>query len=435
MSHDSPEITRLPNGLRVVSYHMPHVETVSLGVWVGVGARHETENENGISHFLEHMAFKGTTTRSARLIAEEIEQVGGELNAATSLETTAYYARVLRGDVSLALELIADILRNPLYAVDELEREREVILQEIAGTRDSPEDIAYDLFGATAYPAQALGRPVLGTKQTVKRFTADDIRAFLLTHYCADRMVVAAAGHVDHASFTRKAEALFGDMPAAVAGGDGRFAQAEYRGGFSASEKTFEQAHLLIGFEGPSYREPAFYAAQVFSGLLGGGMSSRLFQEVRERRGLCYSIFSSAWGLGDTGMLSIYAATGKDMLTELVGVVGGELRSLADNAPDVREIERARAQLKVGLAMSLESSGARAEQIARHLLVHDRVIPAAELIARVEAVTAQDLSDYARQLLNSKRPTAVVVGAGKASRKHAERTLAAFAQQRLVANA
>lgn len=408
------EVSTLGNGVRVVSYRMPHVETVSLGVWVNVGARHESKSENGISHFLEHMAFKGTEQRTARDIAEEIEQVGGELNAATSLETTAYYARVLKADVGLALELIADILQNPRYSLDDLEREREVILQEIASTRDSPEEIAYDLMNEIAYPEQPLGRPILGTQATVKKFSTEDIRGFLRRHYTANRIVVAAAGKVDHDALVRLAEKLFGQVARSTEVVPD-IVTAAYRGGARASDKAFEQSHLLLGFEGPHYRDPTFYTAQVFSGLFGGGMSSRLFQEVRERRGLCYSIYSGAWGLADTGMFSIYSATGPEMMPELIGVVRGEFERAATTVPEAREVERSKAQLKAGLMMSFESSGARVEQIARQVLVHNRIFAANELIERVEAVTPQNIRDFAQGLLERRPASAVVVGAGKKS--------------------
>ena len=235
------------NGLRVVSHHMPHVETVSLGVWVGAGARHEPEAEHGISHLLEHMAFKGTEQRSAKDIAEEIEAVGGELNAATSLETTAYYARVLEADVGLALDILADILQIPRYAQDELEREREVILQEIAATRDSPDEIAYELLQEAAFPGQSIGRPILGTTDSVTRFSAADLRAFLTANYGASRMVLSAAGKVDHAKLVRHVEAQFGGMNGGVGG---RFEAAKYVGGMRTSAKRFEQSHLRDGVRG-----------------------------------------------------------------------------------------------------------------------------------------------------------------------------------------
>jgi predicted Zn-dependent peptidase len=411
------EVTTLANGMKVVSHHMPHVETVSLGVWVGTGARHEKAAESGMSHLLEHMAFKGTAKRTAQEIAEEIEQVGGDLNAATSLETTSYYSRVLKADVPVAIEIIADILQNPTYSAEELDREREVILQEIAGTRDSPDEIAHDLLNVAAYPDQAIGRPILGTAETVGEISVADLRQFLQRHYGAGQMVLSAAGFIDHSALVRHAEALFGGLNR---GEKGELQSATYQGGAGVSLKQFEQSHLVMGFEGPSYRAPDFYTAQVFSGLFGGGMSSRLFQEVRERRGLCYAIYSSCWALGDTGMFGIHAATGAEMMDELVDVVRQEFQRAASERPADREVERSKAQLKAGLLMSLESSGARAEQMARQTLLFNRLVTPAELIEKVESVTAEGIRTFAEALITRTAPSVAVVGAGRASQGYAD---------------
>jgi predicted Zn-dependent peptidase len=412
------QISRLANGMTVVTHAMPHLETVSLGIWVSAGARHETKAEHGISHFIEHMAFKGTERRSARAIAEEIEQVGGELNAATSLETTAYYARVLKGDEGVALDILSDILQSSQHAAEEIEREREVILQEIAATKDSPDEIAYDLIHDVAFPDQPVGRPILGTPASVRSFQVDDLRRFITSHYGASRMVLSAAGGVDHGLVVRHAEALFGGLSS---GGAAVQEVARYGGGVRAFDKSFEQTHVLLGFEAPPYRRPEFYTGQVFSGLLGGGMSSRLFQEVRERRGLCYAIYSSSWGFNDSGLFCIHAATGTETMTELTEVVSRELKSLASEGPTNSEIARAKAQLKAGLLMGLESSSARAEQMARHMLVHNRLLSSAELIESVETVTADRIRDFAAQLLSGGTPSVVVVGAGRKSKGFAER--------------
>lgn len=413
----SIEITTLPNGLRIITHAMPQLETVSLGVWVGVGARFETAKQNGISHFLEHMAFKGTATRSAQAIAEEIEGVGGELNAATSLETTAYFARVLKGDEPVALGLIADILQNSNFADEEVEREREVILQEIAGIADSPEEIVYDLLQDAAFPDQPVGRAIIGTPASVRRFAPRDLRAFLAAHYGPSGMVFAAAGAIQHEAFVRHVEALFGGLSGEIGG---VAESARYVGGTRASDRRFEQSHVLFGFEGPHYYDASFYTAQVFSGLLGGGMSSRLFQEVRERRGLCYSIYSSAWGLKDAGLFAIHAATGQQMMAELIDVVRAELGAIAAAGPTAEELARAKAQLKAGLMMSLESSSARAEQMARQVMVHGRPLGSEELIEKVEGVTVSGVRDFAAALIAGPASVAVV-GAGRASRDYAER--------------
>ncbi len=407
-----PEVTRLNSGLAVVSHHMPYVETVSLGVWVGSGARHETEAENGISHLLEHMAFKGTARRSARRIAEEIEQVGGDLNAATSLESTAYYARVLRGDEAVALDILADILQQSNYDAAELEREREVVLQEIAGIMDSPEELAYDLLQDAAFPEQPVGRPVIGTPQSVARFSAEDLRRFLRQRYVAPSMVISAAGAIEHATLLRHVEAKFGSLNG---GHPDQVLATSYVGGLRSSPRAFEQSHLVFGFNGPSYRDDAFLTAQVYAGLMGGGMSSRLFQEVREERGLCYAIYASAWGLSDGGMVNVHAATGAELMDELVQVVSREMMRSADAPPAASEVERAKAQLKAGLLMSLENCGARAEQMARQLLCHGRLIPARELIDRVNAVTPEALRAFAQDMLTRAPPSVCVVGAGDRS--------------------
>ena len=411
------ELTTLPNGVRVVTHVMPHLETIALGVWIATGARHETAAEHGISHLLEHMAFKGTSKRTARAIAEEIEQVGGDLNAATSLEMTAYYARVLKGDEGLALEILADILRQSLFTPEDLVREKEVIIQEIAGIKDSPEELAYDLVQEAAYPDQPVGRPIIGTPASVAAISADDLRGFLAGHYRGPHVVISAAGAVNHARLAGHAAALFGSL-------DGDVQRAEtvaaYQGGVRHSVKSFEQSHLLTAFHGPSYRDAAFYPAQVLSGVLGGGMSSRLFQEARENRGLCYSIYSTAWGLADTGIFAIHAATGADMMAELIDVVGIELERTAAHVASDREVARAKAQLKAGLLMGLESCSARAEQMARQLLIAGRLIMLDEIIARVDDVTPEKIRSLAEQMLMAHAPSVAVVGAGRRSRRLAE---------------
>lgn len=412
-----PDISELPNGLRVVTQNMPHMETSSLGVWVGVGSRHETEAQHGLSHLLEHMAFKGTKQRSAQGIAEEIEAVGGDLNAATSVETTAYYARVLKGDEGMALEILADILQNSSFAAPDLEREREVILQEIAAIDDSPDELVYDLVHDAAYPDQPAGRPIIGTPKSVKRLSASDLRQFLATHYHPGNMVIAAAGAVRHEPFLRHVEALFGGLSR---GQTEAGAQARYTGGIRFSSKPFEQSHLMLGFESPSYLQDDYIAAQVLSGLLGGGMSSRLFQEVREKRGLCYSIYSSAWGLRDSGMFAVHAATGVDMMEPLIDVVRAELARVAADGVSAPEISRSKAQLKAGLLMSLESSSSIAETMARQLLVHGRTLSSQELVTKVDAVTQEQLRTFAARLVTAP-PSVAVAGAGRRSREFAER--------------
>lgn len=406
----SVTVTELANGMRVVTHEMPHLETASLGVWVGVGARFEGAGEHGISHLLEHMAFKGTARRSAREIVEEIESVGGDVNAATSLEVTAYYARVLKGDVALAVDLLADILQNPKFEPPELARETDVILQEIAASKDCPDDMAYDLVQEAAFPEQALGRTILGTADSVRGFAAADLRHYLGTHYRPGSMVLAGAGAVDHDSLVKLAEASFAAGEKAPAE---KPVSARYQGGIRFGDNAFEQTHVVLAFEGPSYRDDAFYSSQILSSILGGGMSSRLFQKIREQRGLCYSIYSYCWGLMDTGLFGVHAATSEEQVSELLELVKRELAEAADRLPEEAEIIRAKAQLKAGLLMSLESSGTRAEQLARQLLVFGRPLGIDELTEKVEAVSRETVRAQAERLFGAADASMALVGPAK----------------------
>jgi predicted Zn-dependent peptidase len=285
----SVEVTRLPSGLTVVTAEMPHLETASLGVWVGSGSRDERSDEHGISHLLEHMAFKGTTRRTARQIAEEIEAVGGDLNAATSVETTAYYARVLKADVPLALDVLSDILSDPAFDPEELQREQNVIVQEIGAVEDTPDDLIWDRLQTIAFPDQPVGRSILGTPATVRSFDRRRIAGYLTRNYRGPDMVVAAAGAVDHRAVVREAEhrfASFTSAPAPVP------ESARFVGGSHLEARDLEQVHVALAMSGVPHRDPSLMSLDVFANVLGGGMSSRLFQEVREPRGLCYAIHS-----------------------------------------------------------------------------------------------------------------------------------------------
>ena len=403
----SVRCSTLRNGLRVVTDNFPRLETASLGIWVDVGSRCETLEQHGVSHFLEHMAFKGTPSRSARELAEQIESVGGEVNAATSLESTAYFARVMKADVRLALEVIADILSNPLFDPEELERERSVILHEIAATHDQPDDLVFDLAQEAAFPDQSLGRPILGSVGSVASLGAADLQAFLTKNYTAPAMILVAAGAVDHDTVVREAEQLF-------TGFDGqapyRSEGARYAGGTAGVDRDLEQSHLVLAYEGVPYSDSDFFAAQILAGIVGGGMSSRLFQEAREKRALCYSIYAYCWGLTDTGLFGVNAGTGPDEVEELMALVGRELARAASAPPSEAELDRAKAQLRAGAVMCLESSGARAEQLARHMLRYGRPIPLEELITKVDAVGGEDVRRLAERLLVQAEPTLSIVG-------------------------
>lgn len=412
----TPRLSRLGNGFRVASFHMGHVESASLGIWIGVGSRVESAEEHGLSHLIEHMAFKGTPTRTARSIAETIDGVGGEINAATGLESTAYFARVLKEHVPLALEILADIVQNPSFRAADLEVERDVVLQEIAAAADTPEDLVYDRAEQTAFPDQPLGRPILGTAERVAGFRPEHLRDFLERHYDPRLMVLSAAGAVDHDALVRHAEALFSGLAhkAGVV-----VSPARYRGGLSVEAKPFEQSHVVLGFPAPSYRHEDYYAAQMLSGLLGGGLSSRLFQEVRERRGLCYSIEAQVAGFADAGLFGIHSATAPEVVPELLDVVMGELAAIVEDGPSEAELQRARAQLKSGILMLLESSSARAEQMAHQILVHGRTLNVEELSGKVDAVTRDTVHGLARRMLHGPRPTLAVVGSTLDDRTYA----------------
>ena len=388
---------RLSNGFRIVTEHMPGLASASIGVWVSAGVRHETATQNGIAHFLEHMAFKGTAKRTSLQIAEAIEDVGGYINAYTSREVTAYYVRVLENDVSLGLDVIADILRNPVLDNGEIEVERGVILQEIGQALDTPDDVIFDWLQEKAYPNQPIGRTILGPSERVSNFSREDLSGFISQHYGPDQMILAAAGAVDHDEIVRLAEQLFGDMPPKPLFD---VDAAKFSGGEVRQLKPLEQAHFALGFEAPGYRADDIYVAQIYASALGGGMSSRLFQEVRENRGLCYTIFAQAGAYADTGMMTIYAGTSGEQLPELAGITIDEMkRAASDMSP--AEVARARAQMKAGLLMGLESPSNRAERLARLIQIWDRVPPLEETIAQIDAVTTGDVRDFAQNIAAS----------------------------------
>ncbi len=402
----SVDATRLPSGLVVVTDRMAHLETASLGVWVNCGSRAEQEAEHGISHFLEHMAFKGTARRSARQIAEEIEAVGGDLNAATGVEMTAYYARVLKADVGLALDVLADILSNPSFDPEEIDREKNVIVQEIGALEDTPDDLVFEHLQAIAFAGQPVGRSILGTPVTVRSFDAGRLKSYLARNYRAPGTVVAAAGAVDHQGVVAEVERRFGAFAGPAAA---RPEPASFCGGVQVQARDLEQVHIALALEGLPHGDQDLYSLQVFTNVLGGGMSSRLFQEVREQRGLCYSIYAFHAPYIDTGMFGLYAGTDAADASELMRVVVDEIQASAETLTEA-EVSRAKAQMKAGLLMALESSGARAEQLARHMIIHGRVIPIEEIVARVDTVTVESARAAGRALMRRGRTAVAALG-------------------------
>jgi len=402
---DPIQVTRLPSGLTVVTERMDRVETVSFGAYVATGSRNETEQENGVSHFLEHMAFKGTERRTAAQIAEEIEAVGGHINAYTAREQTAYYVKVLKEDTALGADIIGDILTHSTFEPEELERERGVILQEIGQANDTPDDIIFDHFQEAAFPSQPIGRGVLGSEAGIKGMPRSVLTGYMKRHYAHSNVIVAAAGNLQHDSILDLARKHFADLPTDPPPG---MAGLAYQGGEFREDRDLDQVHIVLGFPSVGFGDPDYYPALLLSTLLGGGMSSRLFQEIREKRGLVYSIYSFAAPYLDGGLFGIYAGTGESEAAELMPITLEELRKVQSEVTEA-ELARARAQVKASLLMSLESTGSRCEQLARQLQVYGRVVPTAETVAKLNAVMPADVQRAAARTFRAK-PTLAAIG-------------------------
>ena len=398
-------VSTLDGGLRVVSHTMDAVETVSVGVFVGAGTRNEPAEINGVAHLLEHMAFKGTKRRSALDIVSEIEAVGGFLNAYTTREHTAYYAKVLKEDAALAVDILADILQNSVFDETELTRERGVVLQEIGQAHDTPDDVIFDHFQAIAFPDQPLGRPVLGDAKLVRAMPREAIMGYMRDAYGAGRMVLSAAGMIEHDQLVALARTLFSDLADNEAP---RSEAAAYAGGAYREDRDLEQVHMALGFPGIGLHDKDLYAASVLSTLFGGGMSSRLFQEIRERRGLAYSIHSYCAHYSDCGLFGIYAGTGEAEAAELMPVLCEEIRRLPGSLTG-EEVRRARNQLKAATLMSMESTGSRAEQLGEQMLIFGRPIPVAEIVERIDAVDVAAVAALARRIFGGK-PSLAALG-------------------------
>ena len=402
----SVQTTTLKNGLRVVSDKLSHVETVTVGAWVDVGSRFEEQPENGLSHMLEHMAFKGTKRRTALDIAEEVENVGGYLNAYTSREHTTYYARLLKEDLALGVDVLGDILQNSTFAAEELERERGVIIQEIGQAEDTPDDVVFDLLQSAAYPEQPMGRPILGTIDLVNGFDRDDLANYMGNHYRAEQMAVVAAGNLDHDEFVNIVSNHFDGLQNDRAT---KKQKAVYSGGEKRMERDLEQVNLLFGLDGIPFNDPDYYTSQVMSTVYGGGMSSRLFQEVREKRGLVYSVYSYMGSYVDGGTFAVYAGTGPDQVKELVPVIADEFHKMIEYVSD-EEVARAVAQIKAGILMSLESTTSRMEQLGRQQMIFGRHVPREEVLDKINQVNADAVQKCAERLLTDSRLSIGAIG-------------------------
>ncbi|MBV8939879.1 MAG: insulinase family protein [Alphaproteobacteria bacterium] len=400
------QLSTLQNGLRVASEHLPGMESIAIAMSVDVGARHEEEAEGGLSHLLEHMAFKGTSTRSARDIAESFDAIGGQFNAYTSLEHTVYYAKVLKEHLPLAVDILSDILLHSVFDPQELKREQGVVLQEIASHFDAPDDLIFDLLDRTAFPDQPLGRSILSTPERIMSHTREALVTYMEKHYAAPRMVLSAAGNVKHEMLLDLAERYLAPLspgvprPPVVPG--------RYVGGDDREADDLEQLHLLLGLPALSAHDDDYYALQLYSSILGGGMSSRLFQEIREKRGLAYHVSSMTAAYADCGMMNVYCATGENEAAELPMLLADEIKRMAGGVTEA-ELSRVRNQQKAELLMARENPGRVAGWIGRHLLVFERYKPLKEIIANIEAVTHDDMRRVGALLLEG-MPTLAALG-------------------------
>lgn len=405
----SEQLHRLANGLTIVTERVAGAETAAIALVADAGARNEAASENGLAHFFEHMVFKGTHSRSARAIAETIENVGGSLNAWTSRDATCFHARVLAADTALATELVAELVTAPRFAAADIALEKQVVLSEIGESLETPDEQVFELLQAVAFPGQSLGRPILGTAQSLAGFDCAQLGGWRDRMYRGAGLVLAATGNIDHGALVANAERLLGALPG---GRPQPLMPARWQGGAASLERANEQLHLALGFQGFAVTDRREMAARLFATAVGGGMSSRLFQQLREDRGLAYSI-GAAHGLhADTGLLSIYAATRPEDGAQVLA----EARAIACQAAidlDTAELARARAQLKAGILMALESHAAQAEWLAGSLLSWGRVLPQAELIARVEAPTLDEVRAAGAAMLAS-APAIAAVGPGAA---------------------
>lgn len=402
----SSQITTLPTGLRIITDSVPSVESVSIGVWVDVGTRNEDMEHNGVAHMVEHMLFNGTPTRTSLEIAEAVETVGGQINAFTGREITAYYIHLLKEDTTLALDILADMIQRATFPDKELEKERGVIVQEIGMSNDTPDDIIFDYYQETAYPGQALGAPILGRTEIIESMKKETLTGYVKKYYTPEQMVVSAAGNLDHQDIVRQVEELFGELPHCPRT---HSAPARYHGGEIRVEKDLEQSHIVLGFQGIDRHDPDYYAAVILATVLGGGMSSRLFQEIREKRGLVYSIYSSHTAYHDDGQFEIYAGTGGDKLPELVPVVCDELMKVIQSRIGNEELERAKAQLRASILMSRESMMSRANRQAKFLLNFNDAPDIRHLIDLINAVTTDTLQTMAQRIFSGK-PTLAGLG-------------------------
>ena len=398
----------LSNGIRVVSETLPKSRSVSIGVWVKVGSRHETKQLGGISHFIEHMFFKGTEQRSARDIAIEMDSIGGEMNAFTSQEMTTYYVKVLDEHLLKAVDLLSDILLGSRFDSLEMEKERNVILEEIKGVEDTPSDCIHEILTNSVWPDNPLGRPVLGTRETIGALTRDDILAYIQNHYNPREIVISAAGNLDHNEMVGLLEASFGKL---VRAGIRKQEQPPtFVSTIEIKEKQLEQTQICIGCKVLQYTHDDRYVIAALNAVLGGSMSSRLFQEVREQRGLAYAVYSYVMAYRDSGIFTVYAGADPSNALEVVRLVMKEFRKIKDEGITPAEEERVKNQIKGNLVLSLESSSSHMSRIARQEMYYGKHISVEDILKGVESVTRAQVQNVARQLFDREHISLAMLG-------------------------
>ncbi len=411
----------LPNGVRVLSEYIPNVCSVSVGIWVTVGSRHEGPRDPGISHFIEHMIFKGTEQRTALDIAKAFDQMGGFSNAFTSKETTCFYAKVLDSQLDRALELLSDILLHSRFDEIEVERERQVILQEIGMLEDSPDELIHELFSRFYWSGNGLGRSVLGTPESVRGISPQDLRDYVNKNYVGHNILVAAAGNIRHESFVARVGELFREI--SPEGSSPSHSTPEPHLGSQFFHRDLEQLHILIGCSGPSSPDPRRYHALLLNVILGGSMSSRLFQEIREKRGLAYSVYSFLSSFQDTGMLGIYAGTSPSKASSVVELIQREVHRLADRPLGPAELRAARDHIKGSLFLSAENTETRMTHLARSEITLGRSVTYDEVIRSIDAVTPDDIQQMARSCLENGYAMVCLGPIGDRDREECERII------------
>ena len=400
------ETKQLPNGARIVTEEVPGARSAALGIWVGTGSRHEKENENGAAHFIEHMVFKGTETRSTAQLAQEMDAVGGQVNAFTTKECTCFHARVLDRHLPRAADLLCDMVFHSRFAQEDVETERGVILEEIGMCEDNPEDLCGEQLSTAVYRGSALSRPILGKRSTLENMTGESLRSYMQEHYRPSQLVVALAG-----SFTpHDVDNLCQRFGALEAGEAIPADRAAYTPAFILKEKAIEQNHLTLAFPGIPYGDERRYALQILSTLLGGGMSSRLWQEMRETRGLCYTVYSYAAGHAETGLFGVYTAVSPELEEEAITTLWRVVQDFAQEGVTEDELARAREQAEANLLMSLESTQSHMSALGRGELLHNHVADVGELLQGYEAVTPQAIQTLAQTLFRPEGLSLSAVG-------------------------